>query len=119
MIYLLDTVALIRHFSGNKNIGKEARKLLNSIDSTDTKFAISIISLMEIMYLNERKRIDIELESTINLLLNNSAYNIVELNSEIVITAAKIKFYELHDRMILATAKWLDIPIISSDKKIC
>lgn len=27
------------------------------------------------------------------------------------------KFYELHDRMILATAKWLDIPIISSDKK--
>ena len=31
--------------------------------------------------------------------------------------AKKVKFYELHDRMILATAKYLDIPVISPDKK--
>jgi predicted nucleic acid-binding protein len=34
-----------------------------------------------------------------------------------LLTATSIDFYELHDRIILATAKWLDIPIISSDKE--
>ena len=28
-----------------------------------------------------------------------------------------VEFYELHDRMILATAKYLDVPIISPDEK--
>jgi len=28
-----------------------------------------------------------------------------------------VNFYELHDRLILATAKHLQIPVISSDKK--
>jgi len=28
-----------------------------------------------------------------------------------------VYFNELHDRLILATAKWLDIPIISIDSK--
>ena len=41
----------------------------------------------------------------------------VNLNSDIVKTAESIKFYELHDRLILSTAKWLEIPIISSDKR--
>ncbi|MCP5105732.1 MAG: type II toxin-antitoxin system VapC family toxin [bacterium] len=30
-------------------------------------------------------------------------------------TAQSVKFYELHDRLILATAKYLDIPVVSSD----
>ncbi len=41
---------------------------------------------------------------------------IIDLNPDILKVAELIHFFELHDRLILATAKWLDIPIISSDK---
>ena len=41
----------------------------------------------------------------------------MNLTPEILIVAEKVAFFELHDRLILATAKWLDVPIISSDRK--
>jgi PIN domain nuclease of toxin-antitoxin system len=70
---------------------------------------------MEVMHLAEKKRITIDLQQTLNLIKHSNHYTIVNLTPEILITAETIDFYELHDRLILATAKWLDIPIISSD----
>lgn len=52
MQYLLDTVTVVRHFSAMGKIGNEARKILSSPESS---FIISVISLMEIMYLAEKK----------------------------------------------------------------
>jgi PIN domain nuclease of toxin-antitoxin system len=115
MQYLLDTVTIIRHFTGNKNIGASAKKILDS--SGEVKFYISAISLMEIMYLAEKKRINIDLKDTLDRIKKSSLYYIVDLTPQIIEMALEIDFYELHDRMILATAKWLDIPIISSDSK--
>jgi PIN domain nuclease of toxin-antitoxin system len=63
----------------------------------------------------EKKRIAIDLQQTLNLINSSRYYNIINLTPEILLTAETIEFYELHDRLILATAKWLDIPIISSD----
>ncbi len=57
--FLLDTVAIIRHFSGQGIIGKKAVYILERLDETDNVLIISIISLMEIMYLVEKNRIDI------------------------------------------------------------
>lgn len=116
MHYLLDTVTLIRHFSEQGKIGNQAALILDNIENNkDIKLSISVISLMEVMYLAEKKRISIDLQQTLDLINTSSCYNIVNLTPEILRTAEKINFYELHDRLILATAKWLDIPIISSD----
>jgi len=116
MNYLLDTVTLVRHFTEQGQIGKQAALILDGIEKNTTdKFSISVVSLMEVMYLAEKKRITIDLQQTLKLINASNRYNIVNLTAEILITAETIDFYELHDRLILATAKWLDIPIISSD----
>ncbi len=116
MNYLLDTVTLVRHFTEQGQIGKQAALILDGIEKNTTdKFSISVVSLMEVMYLAEKKRIAIDLQQTLNLIKHSNHYTIVNLTPEILITAETIDFYELHDRLILATAKWLDIPIISSD----
>jgi len=78
---------------------------------------ISIISLMEIMYLSEKNRITVNLRDTLKRVQNSSKYMIADLDSDILRTAETVNFSELHDRLILATAKWLDIPVISSDKE--
>lgn len=116
MNYLLDTVTLVRHFTEQGQIGKQAALILDGIEKNTTdKFSISVVSLMEVMYLAQKKRITIDLQQTLNLIKHSNHYTIVNLTPEILITAETIDFYELHDRLILATAKWLDIPIISSD----
>ena len=117
MNYLMDTVAIVRHLSGNTKIGKKAAKILNSTDTSDHTLFLSTVSLMEILYLSEKHRIPITLKETLDSLNTSSIYQIVNLTPEILIVAEKVAFFELHDRLILATAKWLDVPIISSDRR--
>jgi len=114
MQYLLDTVTIIRHFSEIGKLGKKAQEIL---DNEDNAFVISVVSLMEILYLSEKRRINIDLIETLNRIELSSLYQIADLTSDILKVANDLHFYELHDRLILATAKWLDIPIISSDEK--
>lgn len=116
VLYLLDTVALVRHFSGSGTLGKKASGILNAIDQSEDVLAISVVSLMEVLYLAEKKRIGITLADTLQKISLASNYIVVDLTPEILQVAAGVKFYELHDRLILATAKWLDVPIISSDQ---
>ena len=115
MIYLLDTIAIIRHFSATGKIGRNAKKIFDSFDSSTHEFAISVVSLMEIMYLSEKNRIGIDLSKTLSIISETEGYHIIDLNIEIIKTASQIEFYELHDRMIIASAIWLGIPIITSD----
>lgn len=114
MQYLLDTVTLIRHFTEFGKLGKKAMEVLNSREHT---FVISVVSLMEILYLSEKRRIKIDLIETLNRIELSSLYQIVDLTPDILKVANDLHFHELHDRLILSTAKWLDIPIISSDEK--
>jgi predicted nucleic acid-binding protein len=117
MRYLLDTVALVRHFTGKGKIGNKAAYILDTVDENEHDFVISVISLMEVMYLAEKNRIEISLSETFNLINSSSRYTVANLNPEILKVAEFIDFYELHDRLILATAKWIGIRIISSDSK--
>ena len=117
MRYLLDTVALVRHFAGSGKIGKKAARLLDTAGEGEHEFVISVISLMEVMYLAEKNRIEINLVETLDHIDSTPQYTVVNLNPDILRVAEDIDFYELHDRLILATAKWLGVSVISSDGK--
>jgi PIN domain nuclease of toxin-antitoxin system len=117
MAYLLDTVTIIRHFTNTGKIGKAARQILNEIEINREMAVVSIISLMEILYLAERNRIEITFEETLEEIEKSSNYFIIDLTPEILQTALHINFPELHDRLILATAKYLNIPILSGDRQ--
>ena len=115
MHYLLDTVTLVRHFTDRGKIGNKAREI---IEQKSNHFYISIISLKEILYLSEKKLINVSLDETLRITESSSLYSIVNLTPEILKVAETTIFDELHDRLILSTAKWLQIPIISSDKML-
>ena len=71
---------------------------------------------MEILYLSEAKRIDVRLPEVINLTLASTNYAIVPIDADIVLTAATIDDVpELHDRILVATASSLGIPLLTSD----
>ncbi|WPD22223.1 MAG: hypothetical protein SD837_18725 [Candidatus Electrothrix scaldis] len=66
MRYLLDTVALVRHFTDSGKIGKKAARLLDTVGENEHEFVISVISLMEVMCLAEKNRIKINLSETLD-----------------------------------------------------
>lgn len=119
MEYLADTVTIIRHFSGAGSIGKRVISILDDTERGKNYLYISVISIVEIMYLSEKRRIKINLAETLNIINNSANYSIVDLTPDIVMIAKNIEFSELHDRLIMATAKFLEIPILTSDKEIC
>jgi predicted nucleic acid-binding protein len=118
MDYLADTVTIIRHFSKTGKIGKKAKAILNRIKIGRDRMIISVISLVEILYLSERNRIPINLEKLRQEIQFLDNYKIVDLSIEIVEVAKQVQGFELHDRLIVSTAKYLNIPVLTSDSEI-
>ena len=115
---LADTVTIIRHFSGLGRIGKEARLILEGVEKGDNHVFLSTISLVEILYLSEKKRIEIDLEGSLNTIRKSANYSIVDLTSSIVSLASSINFPDIFDRLIISTARYLGVPLITSDRAI-
>jgi PIN domain nuclease of toxin-antitoxin system len=116
MYYLVDTVALVWHLRAHRRLGRQARRILREADQGHHTIAISGVTLMEILYLSERRRIPIGLENLGNLLAQSTNYRVVAIGFEVVNVAAGIDDVpELHDRLITGTAAWLGIPILTND----
>jgi PIN domain nuclease of toxin-antitoxin system len=118
MQYLADTVAIIRHFASVGKIGRTAKSILQDADRGKNKILISIISMVEILYLSERNRIPLNLEEARRRFLRLDNYDIVDLDLGIVEIARTVRGLELHDRLIVATALSLNAPILTSDQVI-
>lgn len=118
MDYVADTVALVRHLR-HKRLGGQAARIFREADAGQHVIAISSITLMEILYLSEAKRIDVHLPEIINLTLASTNYAIVPIDADIVLTAATVDDVpELHDRILVATANRLGVPLLTSDRVI-
>ena len=74
MRYLADTVAIVRHLRAHPALGKQAAKLLKSADQGDHHIYLSAITLMEVMYLSEAKRVDVRVDDLIELVSNSAKW---------------------------------------------
>ena len=118
MEFVADTVTLIRFFSRTGKIGETARSLLRAADKGEHTVAVSVFSLVEVLYLSEKRRIPIDLDQLVEKLSSLDNYRIVDLDLNIVKEARNTHGLELHDRLIVATARVLGVPILTSDKTI-
>jgi len=116
--YVTDTQALVKFMMGQKVFNERCHQAFLAADLGDNIIIIPAIVLMEILYLFEKNRIKIDLIQTEELLQSKN-YQCEPLSLEILKTAAEISdIPELHDRLIAATARYLDIPLITNDPVI-
>jgi len=116
MDYLADTIALVRYLRGGRGLGRQARKILREADQGRHTIAISGVTLMEVLDLSEHRRIPVNLDMLDDLLAQSRNYTVVPVGLEVVRAAAAIDdIPELHDRLIVGTATWLVIPILTND----
>jgi len=116
--FVCDTQALVKFMMGKKVINNKAHQAFLAADKGEAVIIIPAIVLMEVLYLFEKHRIDIDLLQTEDLLESHN-YQIEPLGLEIRKTASEIDdIPELHDRLIAATARYLDLPLITNDPEI-
>lgn len=118
MEYLADTVAIIRHFAKSGKLGQTAQEIFKRVESGDDTICISVISIAEVMYLAEKNRISLKLDALKENIESSVNYKLIDLTIDIILVANRIHDLELHDRLIVASARYLDIPLITSDRKI-
>ena len=118
MQYIADTVAIVRHFAKVGKIGKTAKQILREADRGEATILISIISMVEILYLSERHKIPLDFEVVKSQLQHLDNYRVLDLDLDIVDTAKTIPGLELHDRLIVASAVSLNLSILTSDETI-
>ena len=116
--FVTDIQALVKFMMGKKVINDRSHQAFQSADKGEATIIIPAIVLMEILYLFEKNRIDIGLLQTEDLFKSQN-YQFEPLSFEILKTASEIDdIPELHDRLIAATARYLDLPIITNDPVI-
>ncbi len=116
--YVIDTVGLILYLENRKS-GTHAEQICNSAESGQTVIHIPAMVLAEILYLSEKGRISVKLTDVFQLLRDHTNFKEFPMNGDVLETAAQITdIPELHDRLISATAKLMDLELITNDPKI-
>jgi predicted nucleic acid-binding protein len=116
MLYVTDTVTLVRHLEKKRKLGRQAQRILNEADQGHHTVALSGVTLMEVLYLSERGRIAVGLGTLGNWLAQSRNYIVVPVDFDVIVATATIDdIPELHDRVIAGTAVWLGVAILTKD----
>lgn len=118
MNYVTDTHSLVWYFTEDPRLGTSA---LNAFESTINEGIIFIpaVVLAEIMYIAQRGRITISFEETVKRIEETENFEVAPLSLDILKVADKIDAdMEMHDKLIVAAAKYLEAVLITKDENI-
>jgi PIN domain nuclease of toxin-antitoxin system len=119
MEYLADTVAIVRHLRHHPALGRQAARILQDADQGVHKVYLSAIMLMEVLYLSEAERVPLPIHELITVVSRSLNYEVVPVDTDIILAAVGIDDVpELHDRIIVATGRYLGVPILTGDQVI-
>lgn len=120
---VLDTHVFIWLISGNENLALQSREYLSKIVANEGGIGISGISLWEISMLHSKDRILLNQPclSWIKHSLEAPGIQVVDLSPEIIVDSCSLP-NDFHgdpaDRLIVASARILDVPLMSRDERI-
>jgi PIN domain nuclease of toxin-antitoxin system len=116
--YLLDTHALLWAVEGDPRLGKKASRALAGCEGED--LAVSDMSFLEIAMLERRGKI-ILTESVADYLSGiQSRFTVLPIGARIASEAMTLKLEQADpfDRVLVATARFHNLPMISRDRRI-
>ena len=123
MIAVSDTNALIWHIFDSSRLSAVARAKFEEAALQGEQIGFSAISFVEIIYLSEANRIPgdalpylLEVANSVNSLLVEIPFN--RHTAQVMPLVERAQIPDMPDRIIAATALYLDVPVITSDRRI-
>ena len=121
--YVTDTHALYWHLIESPKLSSTVQNIFQKTDIGNNQILIPSIILIELIYLEEKNRIDTSSVNKVLELLDivNSSYDVVPLSKNTAKALQKVPredIPDMPDRIITATAYQLNLPLITKDNKI-
>ena len=119
MHYVTDSHSLIWYLTDDKRIGRDALSIFTKADRGEATIIVPTIVLAEIIFICEKKKVNLEIKNVIDKIkvsLNYLSYNLDVEILEKIISLKNVS--EMHDRILVATAKLLNATLITKDEEI-
>ena len=118
-----DTHTAIWHLFDDPMLSPAARKFIDDAAAARQKIALSPISLAEVVYLIEKRRLPMTAYTDLRKALSNPNHVLEEapFTMEVVEAmqrVARSEVPDMPDRIVAATAVYLGVPVISRDRRI-
>ncbi len=116
MLYVTDTHALVWYIHGT--LPKPVDTIFKSAEKGESTLFIPTIVLAECLYLIENNKIDLDFNDLLKRIEMGRNFIPTSFNFQLMRILPEIKVSELHDRIIVATAKVLNAKLITKDGEI-
>ncbi len=116
MNFLTDTHALLWHFTDSPKISPKAKTIFAKCEKGDCIIFIPSIVIAECLSIFDKKKIIFDFKALFNSIRKSENYVIIPLNHKVLLQMIDAKeVSELHDKIIVATARLLDATLITKD----
>ena len=121
--YVTDTHSLIWYLEDSPRLGPRAKVTFDACDRGESVIYIPTICLVEIVYLQEKGRIPPAMLTQLDAELQAGTTGLIlaDLTAGVANTLTRVPrddVPDMPDRIIAATAVYLELPLISRDRKI-
>ena len=123
MVAVLDTHAVLWYLLDAKTLSPTAGSLIDEAATQGDPLYLSSISLVEVIYLVEKRRLPADTLERLLAEVNreHSTFRVIPLDSSIAETVNRIPrdiVPDMPDRIIAATALHLGLPLVTRDQRI-
>lgn len=121
--HVAGTHAIVWHLDRDPKLSQTARDVFRQAEAGAGRVYVSVISLVELVYLADRGRLDRSVVERVLALVDtpNGSYVPIDVGLDIVRALADVPrdaVPDMPDRIIVATASHLGLPLISRDERI-
>lgn len=117
-VYVVDTHPLVWYFENSPKLSSLAKQALDEIDSGKSLGVVPTIVLAEIMHLSQKGKVPTSIEQIIWQLSRAQNFAVIPLDLMVILLMIPLRSQELHDRVIVATAKSFGASLITRDENI-
>jgi PIN domain nuclease of toxin-antitoxin system len=116
MNFLTDTHALLWHFTNNPRISQKVKGIFEKCEKGEGIIFIPSIVIAECLSIFDKKKVSFDFKTLFTHIRSSENYVIIPLDQKILLQMIETKeVAELHDKIIVATAKLLNAPLITKD----
>ena len=118
-LYVVDTHVLIWYFIGSKRLRPVLKVKIDETRNRNGRLLVPTIVLVEALDVAEKRKVQFDFSQMYLLVRQEPDFEIVGLTSEILDQVIQVKNVpELHDRIIVATARYYGVGILTKDRII-
>lgn len=117
--YVVDTHSLIWFITENHTLSKKASQILEEAEKAEVEVLIPTIVLAEITYIAQKKKVKITVNEVLERIQEGDGFMVVPFDFPIFQIVLKLsEDWEIHDRIIAATARYYGAQLITKDETL-